>query len=256
MDNINRINALLEILRTSPRRVNKILLQKESGRRPAGEIVALARAAHIPYLFVPKAALDKLSAYHQGVVALIAPKEFASLDEILDRGRAVTSPVGAKAPSPAPAQPPFLVLLDEIEDPQNLGAILRSAEVAGVDGVILPERRSAGLTEAVHEVSAGALEHLKVARVSNLVQTMERLKELGIWLVGAESGGEGGYWEFDYTQPVGLVLGSEGKGLRPLVRKTCDKVLSIPMRGKVNSLNVASAASVFLFEVVRQRTGR
>jgi 23S rRNA (guanosine2251-2'-O)-methyltransferase len=134
-----------------------------------------------------------------------------------------------------------------------LGAILRCAECAGVDGVILPERRSAGLTEAVHEVSAGALEHLKVARVPNLVQTMERLKDRGIWLVGAEGGGEGGYWEFDYTQPLGLVLGSEGKGLRPLVRKTCDKVLSIPMRGKVTSLNVASAASVFLFEVVRQR---
>jgi len=267
MDKINRINALLEILRTSPRRVNKILLQKESGRRPAGEIVALAKTAHIPYLFVPKAALDKLSAYHQGVVALISPKEFASLDEILDPGEASSSSesLEGKRPAPAPASTPahsaaaastpipFLLLLDEIEDPQNLGAILRSAECAGVDGVILPERRSAGLTEAVHEVSAGALEHLKVARVANLVQTMERLKDRGIWLVGAESGGEGGYWEFDYTQPLGLVLGSEGKGLRPLVRKTCDKVLSIPMRGKVNSLNVASAASVFLFEVVRQR---
>lgn len=252
MDKINRINPILEILRTSPRRVNKILLQKEGGRRPAGEIVALAKAAHIPYLFVPKVALDKLSAYHQGVVALIAPKEFASLDEILNPGGAPSSSETVKASGPPPN--PFLVLLDEIEDPQNLGAILRSAECAGVDGVVLPERRSAGLTEAVYEVSAGALEHLKVARVPNLVQTMERLKERGIWLVGAESGGEGGYWEFDYTQPVGLILGSEGKGLRPLVRKTCDKVLSIPMRGKVNSLNVASAASVFLFEVVRQRT--
>jgi 23S rRNA (guanosine2251-2'-O)-methyltransferase len=257
MDKINRINALLEILRTSPRRVNKILLQKESGRRPAGEIVALAKTAHIPYLFVPKAALDKLSAYHQGVIALISPKEFASLDEIFDPGEASSSSESLEEKRPAPAAAstpiPFLLLLDEIEDPQNLGAILRSAECAGVDGVILPERRSAGLTEAVYEVSAGALEHLKVARVPNLVQTMERLKDRGIWLVGAESGGGGGYWEFDYTQPLGLVLGSEGKGLRPLVRKTCDKVLSIPMRGKVNSLNVASAASVFLFEVVRQR---
>jgi 23S rRNA (guanosine2251-2'-O)-methyltransferase len=252
MDKINRINPILEILRTSPRRVNKILLQKEGGRRPAGEIVALAKAAHIPYLFVPKAALDKLSAYHQGVLALIAPKEFASLDEILDPRNAASPPENPKEASSPPL--PFLVLLDEIEDPQNLGAILRSAECAGVDGVILPERRSAGLTEAVYEVSAGALEHLKVARVPNLVQTMERLKERGIWLVGAEGGGEGGYWEFDYTQPVGLIFGSEGKGLRPLVRKTSDKVLSIPVRGRVNSLNVASAASVFLFEVVRQRT--
>ncbi|MCX6562454.1 MAG: RNA methyltransferase, partial [Candidatus Aminicenantes bacterium] len=117
----------------------------------------------------------------------------------------------------------------------------------------LPERRSAGLTESVSEVSAGALEHLKVARVPNLAQTMDGLKKRGIWLVGAESGGEGEYYEFDYAQPVGLVFGSEGKGLRPLVRKKCDKILSIPLRGKVNSLNVASAASVFLFEVVRQR---
>ena len=111
------------------------------------------------------------------------------------------------------------------------------------------------MSEAVYEVSAGALEHLRVARVPNLVQAMERLKYLGVWLVGAEGGVEGGYWEFDYALPVGLVLGSEGRGLRPLVRKTCDKVLSIPVRGKVNSLNVASAASVFLFEVVRQRVG-
>jgi len=236
MDKISRINPLLEILRSSPKRVNKILLQKEGGRRPVGEIVALAKAGHIPYLFVPKQALDKLSAYHQGVVATLAPKEFSSLESILED-----------------AKNPFLVLLDEVEDPQNLGAILRSAEGAGADGVILPERRSAGLTEVVYEVSAGALEHLKVARVPNLSQAMDELKKRGIWLVGAEGGGEGEYHEFDYALPVGLVFGSEGRGLRPLVRKKCDKILSIPMRGRVNSLNVAAAAAVFLFEVVRQR---
>ncbi|MDP2914768.1 MAG: 23S rRNA (guanosine(2251)-2'-O)-methyltransferase RlmB [Candidatus Aminicenantes bacterium] len=233
----SRINPLLEVLRSTPRRVNKILLQKEGGRRPVGEIVALAKAGHVPYLFVPKQALDKLSAYHQGVVATLAPKEFSSLEAIMEE-----------------AKNPFLVLLDEVEDPQNLGAILRSAEGAGADGVILPERRSAGLTESVYEVSAGALEYLKVARVPNLAQTMDGLKKRGIWLVGAESGGEGEYYEFDYAQPVGLVFGSEGRGLRPLVRKKCDKILSIPLRGKVNSLNVASAASIFLFEVVRQRS--
>jgi 23S rRNA (guanosine2251-2'-O)-methyltransferase len=237
MDKISRINPLLEILRSTPRRVNKILLQKEGGRRPVGEIVALAKAGRVPYLFVPKQALDKLSAYHQGVVATLAPKEFSSLEAIMEE-----------------AKNPFLVLLDEVEDPQNLGAILRSAEGAGADGVILPERRSAGLTESVYEVSAGALEHLKVARVPNLAQTMDGLKKRGIWLVGAESGGEGEYYEFDYAQPVGLVFGSEGRGLRPLVRKKCDKILSIPLRGKINSLNVAAAASVFLFEVVRQRS--
>jgi 23S rRNA (guanosine2251-2'-O)-methyltransferase len=236
MDTISRINPLLEILRASPQRVNKIFLQKEGGRRPVGEIVALAKAGHVPYLFMPKQALDKLASYHQGVVAQISAKEFVPLDSIL-----------------AVAKTPFLLLLDEIEDPQNLGAILRSAEGAGVDGVVIPERRSAGLTGTVQEVSAGALEHLKVARVPNLAQTMDLLKDKGIWLVGAEGEGDGRYWEFDYTQPVGIVLGSEGKGLRPLIRRKCDKILSIPLPGKINSLNVASAASVFLFEVVRQR---
>ena len=236
MDKISRINSLLEVLRSSPQRLNKIYLQKESGRRPVGEIVSLARAHHIPYLFVPKQALDKMSRYHQGVVALAAAKEFVSLESIL-----------------LTTQVPFLVLLDEIEDPQNLGAIVRSAEGAGADGIVLPERRSAGLTEVVAQVSAGALEHLKMARVPNLAQAMDTLKERGIWLVGAESGSREYFYEFDYSQPIGLVLGSEGKGLRPLVRKKCDKILSIPLFGRVNSLNVAAAASVFLFEVARQR---
>lgn len=237
MDQVNRINPVLEILKASPQRVNKLFLQKEEGHRPLGTIVGLAKAHHIPYLFLPKQALDKMSPHHQGVVALLSPKEYVALDEILA--------------SAGPA--PFLVLLDEIEDPQNLGAILRSAEGAGADGVILPERRSAGLTETVFEVSAGALEHLRVARVPNLAQAMETLKTRGFWLVGAESGGDGLFFEFDFTQPVAVVLGSEGKGLRQLTRKKCDRVLSIPMRGKVNSLNVAAAAAVFFFEVARQR---
>jgi 23S rRNA (guanosine2251-2'-O)-methyltransferase len=239
VDKISRINPLLEILRSSPQRLNKIYLQKEGGRRPVGEIVSLARTHHIPYLFVPKQALDNLSANHQGVVALVASKEFVSLGDILSAARV-----------------PLLVLLDEIEDPQNLGAILRSAEGAGADGIVLPERRSAGLTEVVAQVSAGALEHLKVARVPNLAQTMDELREKGLWLVGAEGGSGEYFYEFDYTQPVGLVFGSEGKGLRPLIRKRCDKVLSVPLRGKVNSLNVAAAAAVFLFEVARQRISK
>jgi 23S rRNA (guanosine2251-2'-O)-methyltransferase len=165
-----------------------------------------------------------------------SPKGEASLEEILARS--------AK---------PFVVLLDEVEDPQNLGAIVRSAEGAGVDGLILPERRSAGLTGTVDTVSAGALEHLLVARVPNLVRAMDELKGKGLWLVGAEGSGDEPWYSFDYTGPVGIVLGSEGRGLRPLVRKTCDKVLAIPLAGKVGSLNVAAAAAVFFFEVVRQR---
>ncbi len=237
MERITRINPLIEVLKSSPRRINKIVLQKEEGHRPLGMIVGLAKEAHVPCLFLPRSVMDKMAPHHQGVIAVLASKEFATLEEILR----------------AAGEKPFLVLLDEIEDPQNLGAILRSAECAGVDGVVLPERRSAGLTEAVYEVSAGALEHLKVARVANLAQAMERLRQKGVWLVGAESGGDGFYWEFDYNQPVAIVLGSEGQGIRPLVRRTCDRVLSIPLRGKLNSLNVAAAAAVFLFEAARQR---
>ena len=238
MDQVNRINPVVEILRASPRRINKLFLQKEEGHRPVGTIVGLAKANRIPCVFLPKQALDKMSPHHQGVVAVLSPKEYVSLEEIL----------ASAGPSP------FLVLLDEIEDPQNLGAVLRSAEGAGADGIVLPERRSAGLTQTVFEVSAGALEHLRVARVPNLAQTMDALKKRGVWLIGAEGGGDGLYFEFDYTVAVAVVLGSEGKGLRPLIRRKCDRVLSIPMRGRVNSLNVASAASVFFFEIARQRS--
>jgi len=236
MEKISRLNPLLEILRSSPDRVGKIFIQKEPGPHRIGEIIREARARSVPFLFVPKQRLDQLAPRHQGVLAEISAKAFSSLEEILaGPGR------------------PFLVLLDEVEDPQNLGAIVRSAAGAGVDGVILPERRSAGLTEAVATVSAGALEHVKVARVPNLARAMEELRERGVWLVGAEGSSRELWHEFDYTLPVGIVLGSEGRGLRPLIRRSCDKLLAIPLSGGVNSLNVAAAASVFLFEAVRQR---
>jgi 23S rRNA (guanosine2251-2'-O)-methyltransferase len=236
MEKINRLNPLLEVLKSSPARVNKIFIQKEPGPHRIGEIIQEARVRGVPFLFVPKSRLDQLSPHHQGVLAEISAKAFSSLEDIL-----------------AGAGRPLLILLDEVEDPQNLGAIVRSAAGAGVDGVILPERRSAGLTDAVATVSAGALEHVRVARVPNLARTMEELKERGVWLVGADGSAPGLWHEFDYTLPVGIVLGSEGRGLRPLVKRSCDKLLAIPLAGGVNSLNVASAASVFLFEAVRQR---
>jgi len=236
METVSRLNPLLEVLRSAPRRVSKIFIQKERGPHRVGDVIRAAKEGGVPYLFVPKTKLDQLADHHQGVVAFLAAKEFTPLADIL----------GA-------ASTPFLVLLDEVEDPQNLGAIIRSAEAAGVDGLVVPERRSAGLTEAVATVSAGALAHLKVARVVNLAQTMDELRRAGVWLVGAEGGAPQPYYAFDYTQPVAIVLGSEAKGLRPLIRKKCDQVLSIPLRGRVNSLNVASAAAVFLFEVLRQR---
>jgi 23S rRNA (guanosine2251-2'-O)-methyltransferase len=239
MQTVGRLNALLEVVRSSPRRVNKIFVDRTRRSGKIHEIVLEARAQKIPLAFVPGDKLNELDRDHQGAVALLSLQEYSSLEAIL-----------------AAAANPFLVLLDEVEDPQNLGAILRSAEAAGVDGVILPERRSASLTDSVLSVSAGASTYLKVARVKNLAQSMDRLKDQGLWLVGAEKDGEGAFYEFDYTTPTGLVFGSEGSGLRPLIRRKCDRILAIPQRGRVNSLNVASAASVFLFEVVRQRLAK
>jgi 23S rRNA (guanosine2251-2'-O)-methyltransferase len=226
-------------LKATPSRVSKIFVQREQGPHRLGEVLKEARNGDVPFVFVPREKLDRMAMHHQGVVAFLAPKAYSSLEDLL-AGPGI----------------PFLVLLDEVEDPQNVGAIVRSAEAAGAGGLVLPERRSAGLTEAVATVSAGALAHLKVARVANLAQAMEDLKRAGVWLVGAEGGTPETFESFDYTVPVGIVLGSEGHGLRTLVRKRCDKVLSIPMAGHVNSLNVASAAAVFLFEVARQRRAK
>ncbi len=239
MEKISRLNPVLEIVKSGANRVNKILVQREKRQRKISEIIHLAKAKHVPLLFVPKQKLDRLDRNHQGLVALLTPKEFSSLDAVLSS-----------------AKVPLLVLLDGIEDPQNLGAIIRTAEGAAVDGIILPERRSVGLSEAVSLVSAGALEYMRVARVRNLSRTMDDLKNRGVWLVGAEAEGNEYWYEFDYKLPVGLVLGSEGKGLRSLIRKKCDKILSIPLLGSITSLNVSAAAAIFLYEVVRQRKNR
>jgi len=236
MEKINRINPLLEALHSSSPRINKIYIQKEKFQTKITEIIHYAREKEIPVVFAPKQKLDSIAPGHQGAVAFLSSKEFFSLDDIL-----------------AGAELPFLILLDRIEDPQNLGAIIRTAEGAGVNGLIMPERRSVGLTETVAKVSAGALEHMKIARVKNLARTMDDLKKRGLWLIGAEGGQEEFWYEFDYNCPLGIVLGSEGKGLRPLIRKKCDRILSIPLLGYLNSLNVAAAASIFIFEVVRQR---
>jgi 23S rRNA (guanosine2251-2'-O)-methyltransferase len=227
---------LLEVLKASAGRVGKIYIQKDGGPRRLREVVRLARAAGVPFVFVPKERLDQLASHHQGLVADVSAKTFTVIGDIL-----------------AGAGPLFLVLLDEVEDPQNLGAVVRSAAAAGADGLVLPERRSAGLTEAVATVAAGALEHLKIARVTNLARTISLLKERGLWIVGAAASAPEPWHAFDYTQPVAIVLGSEGRGLRPVVRTACDKLLSIPLRPAVESLNVAAAGAVFFFEVVRQR---
>src|SRR6266511_3960530 len=187
--------------------------------------------------------LDELTrhANHQGVVALLASPDrknaYVEAETILD----------------SMGDPPLVVLLDGVEDPHNLGAILRTCECAGVGGVFIPEHRAAGLSETVAKTSAGAVEYVRVARVTNLVPLIDELKDRGLWVVGVEGGTGNLYSDFDLKVPLAIVLGSEGKGVRRLVREKCDAIVSIPMRGKINSLNVSVAAGVVLFEVVRQR---
>ncbi|HOL45045.1 MAG TPA: 23S rRNA (guanosine(2251)-2'-O)-methyltransferase RlmB [Candidatus Saccharicenans sp.] len=235
-DRLGRINAIIEYLHGSPQRVNKIFVQKEKGHYQLAEIIRLARENHIPVIFAPRDKLDSLCPHHQGAVALVAEKEYSRLEDLVS---------GEK--------PAFLVMLDGVEDPQNIGAIVRSAEGAGANGLILQERHSAGLTPAVASVSAGAIHHLQVARVTNLSRSIDWLKEQGIWVVGAAGESPMRWFEFDFTLPVTIILGSEGSGLRANIRKKCDALLSLPMLGQVKSLNVGAAAAVFFYEVVRQR---
>jgi len=178
-------------------------------------------------------------AAHQGVVAFLAAKEYVEVDDIL-------AGIGA-------GEEPFLIILDEISDPHNLGAILRTADAAGAHGVVIPRRRSAPLTPTVAKSSAGAIEYVKVARVANLPQTVEQLKKKGLWIVGAEAGGKELYWEARLDGPLGLVIGGEGKGLGRLVKERCDSLVRLPMSGHVNSLNASVAAALLVFEVLRQR---
>lgn len=242
------LSPVLEMLRAGRRRVQKILVAE--GAQPArfAELHDLARRTGVSVERRERRLLDEMThrANHQGVVALIAgeasgqSQAYASADALLASLSAL----------------PLLVLLDGIEDPHNLGAIIRSCEGAGVDGVFIPEHRAAGLTETVARTSAGAVEYVRVARVTNLVPLIGELQERGIMVVGVEGDGATGYSSFDFNQPVAVVMGSEGKGLRRLVREKCDVVVSIPMRGRLNSLNVSVAAGVVLFEALRQRAAR
>jgi 23S rRNA (guanosine2251-2'-O)-methyltransferase len=232
-------NPVLEALRAG-RPFNKIMIVGGS-RSSMGNVVGLAKKENIPVQFVPRNALDNLTdgANHQGVVASLSPKKYVSVQDIL-----------AQAKSRGEA--PLIVVLAGIEDPQNLGAIIRSAEAAGVHGLILPRRRAAPLTGTVEKVSAGALEYIQVSRVGNLAQTLMALKKEGLWVAGADMTGELAYYEADLTGPLALVIGGEKKGLGRLT-KVCDYLIRIPMQGKIGSLNAAAAGTILVFEVLRQR---
>ncbi len=243
MNQIYGLAPVLEALRARRRQIHKILIAAGAHQSRLNELVETARRASVALEKRDRRALDELTggANHQGVVALIAPlnkkNAYVEAETILD----------------SMGDPPLIALLDGIEDPHNLGAILRTCECAGVDGVFIPEHRAASLNETVAKTSAGAVEYVRIARVTNLVPLIDDLKDRGLWVVGVEGGTENIYSDFDLKVPLAVVLGSEGKGIRRLVREKCDAIVSIPMRGKINSLNVSVAAGVVLFEVIRQR---
>lgn len=242
MDRFTGIHAVREALEAGSA-FDRILIAKGRQDSRVEEIVQLARERGIAVRFEDRGQLDRVANTrdHQGVVAIPAARAATTLEDILERANQSKGQTG------------LIVLLDGVEDPHNLGAIIRTALAAGAHGVIIPERRSAGLTDTVARASAGALAHLPVAKVTNLVRSMEELKEAGYWLVGLDEEGQKNYTEVDYTSPTGIVMGGEGKGLHELTRKRCDFVVSLPTTGPVRSLNVSVAAGVVLFETIRQR---
>ena len=234
-------NAVLEALKAG-RAIDKVYIARDDGDRALGFIAAKARAAGAAVSTVDRRKLDFMSSTHahQGVIAVAAARKYSTVADILalaaERGEA-----------------PFIVICDEITDPHNLGAIIRTAEVAGAHGIVIPRHRSSGVTAVVEKTSAGAVEHVLIAKVANLPSAMEELKNSGVWIYGTAAEGANELWKTDMTGPMALVIGSEGEGMGRLVSEKCDFLVSIPMYGKVNSLNASAAAAVVMFEAVRQR---
>jgi 23S rRNA (guanosine2251-2'-O)-methyltransferase len=228
------IHPVAEALRAG-RPLERILVAKGAGGPRLQQIIDLARQGSVPLRFEPRQALDRLagSAAHQGVVALGASQKYRSLDDVAEGAR-------------------MLVFLDGVEDPHNLGAVIRTAHAAGADAIVIPERRAAGLTETVAKAAAGALEHLPVVRVGNLNRALDEIKERGFWIYGVDERGTQDYDQAQYASPAAMVLGGEGKGMHDMVRKRCHAVVRIPMAGKISSLNVSVAAGIVLFDWKRR----
>lgn len=232
-------NSVMEALK-SGRSINKILVAQGDRQGSLREIIGKAKELGLVIQTVDAARLDALGGKHQGVAALVAPVAYLELDDLLQQVA-------------LSGKTPFLVLLDELEDPHNVGAILRTADAAGVQGVLLPKRRTCPLSGTVAKTSAGAVEYVPVARIGNVAQTLKHLKQQGYWIIGADMDGESLYYEADLKGPVVVVVGSEGKGLGRLTKESCDLLVRIPMAGNINSLNASVACSLLLYEIVRQR---
>lgn len=234
-------NAIIESLR-SGRPINKIWIGEGTQKGQINQVIDLAKENGILVQHVPKKKLEQLvkTSNHQGVIASVAAYEYATMDDLFKRAAEKN-------------EEPFFIILDEIEDPHNLGSILRTADAAGAHGVIIPKRRSVGLTATVAKASTGAIEYVPVVRVTNLARTIDELKEKGLWFVGTDAKGKQDYREVSFDMGIGLVIGSEGKGISRLVKEKCDFLIQIPMEGKVTSLNASVAASLLMYEVYRKR---
>ncbi len=236
-------NAVMEALKGS-RSVNKIMVANGSNEGSIKEILAVAKEKGVNIMYMERSKIDSMARgiRHQGVLAQVAPVQYVELEDILQIARDKN-------------EPPFILLLDELEDPHNLGALLRTADAAGVHGVLIPKRRSVPLSATVAKTSAGAVEYVPVARIGNMVQTIRRLKDEGLWVAAADMDGTD-YYEADMTGPLLLIVGSEGHGVGRLVKEQCDFVVRIPMVGKINSLNASVAGSILMYEAMKQRIQR
>lgn len=246
VDLIYGLIPVLEALRAGSKKLEQITIAAGAKHERLRELMELARRSRVPVHRAPRSALDRAlpGLTHQGVMARRSAAGYRDAEELLDE---LSSHVGTTSP-------PLILGLDAVEDPRNLGAILRTAECAGVGGVFIPERRAVGLTATVAKAAAGALEHVSVARVTNLVQLIGQLKQRNIWVIGAAAEGASDYTQWDWTVPSALFLGGEGTGLHRLVGERCDTLVRIPLRGQIESLNVSVAAGVILFEALRQRS--
>ncbi|WHH61419.1 23S rRNA (guanosine(2251)-2'-O)-methyltransferase RlmB [Petroclostridium sp. X23] len=242
-DKLEGRNPVMEALK-SGREINKIFIQKGEREGSIVKIIAMAKEKRIIVQEVERQKLDSLSSTraHQGVIAFVSMQQYVEAEDILEKAA-------------QKGEHPFVILVDEVNDPHNLGSILRTADAAGVHGVIIPKRRAVGLTAAVAKASAGAIEYVPVARVTNLGQTIDKLKEQGIWIVGADMNGDKNFYDADLKGPIGLVIGSEGEGVGRLIKEKCDFLVKIPMKGKITSLNASVAGAVLMYEVVKQRNG-
>ncbi|WP_263366390.1 23S rRNA (guanosine(2251)-2'-O)-methyltransferase RlmB [Edaphobacter bradus] len=249
MEVLYGLHPVEEAIRSGARQLDHISVARErSGARGNSDarleaVIALARAAKIRISLEPRDQLTRLAKTdaHQGILAFVRERQFLTVEDLLAR------------PATQPGHPRFFLALDGLEDPHNLGALLRTADGTGVDGVLIPERRSAPITATVAKTSAGASEHVRIARVTNLVRALEQMKKAHVWVVGLDERGTPDYTDYDFSSDTVLVLGREGAGLHDLVKKTCDHLLRIPMAGQVSSLNVSVAGAVVMYEALRQR---